>query len=121
MVGREIGRNRQTDGGYRPHAAQQRATARRARPKIRRITADPGLHAVIQDGLDQRQSPQQIARILRREHPDRPEWHVTHETIYQALYVQPRGELRRQVAGWLRTGRRNSQTHVGRGRPARSP
>src|SRR5690242_8609852 len=43
--------------------------------------------------------------MLRREHPDRPEWHVVHETIYQALYVQGRGELRRELARCLRTGR----------------
>jgi len=50
-------------------------------------------------------SPEQIARRLRRDHPDRPELHVTHETIYQALYVQGRGQLRRELSGALRTGR----------------
>jgi IS30 family transposase len=104
-VSREIGRNRQPDGAYRPHAAHRLAVARRARPKTGKIAADPVLRAWVQDGLDSRHSPQQIARRLRRDHPDRPEWHVTHETIYQALYVQAKGGLRREVATWLRTGR----------------
>ena len=104
-VSRENRRNRQPGGGYRPHAAHKLAAVRRARAKTGKLVADPGLRAVVQDGLEQRWSPQQIARRLRREHPDRPEWHVTHETIYQALYLQARGGLRREVASWLRTGR----------------
>jgi IS30 family transposase len=110
-ISRETRRNQQPDGGYRPHAAHALAAARRPRPKIGKIAADPALRARVQDGLDQRWSPQQIARRLRREHPQRPEWHVTHETIYQALYVQARGGLRREVAGWLRTGRAQRRPH----------
>ncbi len=55
--------------------------------------------------LDDRCSPEQIRHRLRHDHPDRPELHVSHETIYQALYVQGRGELRRELARALRTGR----------------
>jgi len=42
-----------------------------------------------------RWSPQQNSRVLRRDHPDRPELQVSHETIYRSLFVQGRGELRR--------------------------
>ncbi len=66
---------------------------------------NPVLRQAIQKGLDLRWSPEQIVRRLRRDLPDRPEMHVTHETIYQALYVQGRGELRRELASALRTGR----------------
>ena len=52
-----------------------------------------------------RWSPEQICQALRDEFPDRPEMHVSHETIYQAIYVQGRGELRRELARCLRTGR----------------
>nr|BFD88554.1 hypothetical protein StreXyl84_79550 [Streptomyces sp. Xyl84] len=56
--------------------------------------------------LDIRWSPEQICQALRAQFPDRPEMHVAHETIYQALYVQGRGELRRELAKALRTGRK---------------
>ena len=111
-ISREIDRNQHPDGSYRPHAAAQRAAARRARPKTGKIAADPVLRTLVQDGLEQRHGPQQIARGLRRDHPDRPEWHVAHETIYQALYVQAKGGLRREVASWLRTGRAMRRPHV---------
>jgi IS30 family transposase len=50
-------------------------------------------------------SPQQIAQRLREEFPDRPEMRVSHETIYQSLFVQGRGELRRELTRCLRSGR----------------
>ena len=50
-------------------------------------------------------SPQQIAGTLRKVFPDQTERHVSHETIYTAIYVQPRGELRRQLISCLRQGR----------------
>jgi IS30 family transposase len=55
--------------------------------------------------LTDRFSPEQIAGRLRLEHPDDPEMQVSHETIYQALYVQGRGSLRTELAAALRTGR----------------
>lgn len=105
-ISREICRNRHPGSGvYRPHAAQTRAEARRPRPKIGKIAANPELCAFIQDLLTRRWSPEQICQSLRRWFPHRPEMHVVHETIYQALYVQGRGELRRELTRALRTGR----------------
>jgi IS30 family transposase len=104
-ISREIRRNRQPGRRYRPHTAQVMARKRRPRPKIGKIAAHPQLQQLVQAGLDQRWSPEQIVRRLRRDHPNRPELHVTHETIYQALYVQGRGGLRRELAKALRTGR----------------
>ena len=105
-VSREIQRNRQPEGGaYRPFDAHRRAVLRRARPKTGKIAANPHLRTLIQQMLTRRFSPEQISHRLRREHPDTPELHVSHETIYQALYVQARGELRREIAKALRTGR----------------
>jgi IS30 family transposase len=105
-ISRELRRNAEPGSGeYRPHAAQARAEARRARPKPGKIASCPELAALIQGMLARRCSPEQISRRLRRDHPGRPELHVTHETIYQALYVQGRGELRRELARALRTGR----------------
>jgi IS30 family transposase len=105
-ISRELRRNAHpVSGDYRPHAAQARAQARRPRPKTGKIAANPALRQAIQDGLDLRWSPEQIVARLHRDFPDRPELHVVHETIYQALYVQGRGELRRELASALRTGR----------------
>ena len=103
-ISREIRRNQQPDG-YHPHAAHLRAQHRRARPKTSKIAANPQLHHHIQDGLNHKWSPEQIIQRLRRNHPDQPEFHVCHETIYQALYVQGRGAFRRELTTALRTGR----------------
>jgi IS30 family transposase len=108
-VSREIRRNRSVDTRgrwhYRPYAAQARADARRPRPKPGKIGRNTELRDFIQDGLDRKWSPEQICESLRRTFPDQPEMHVVHETIYQALYVQGRGELRRELARALRSGR----------------
>jgi IS30 family transposase len=108
-ISREIRRNRSHVRGdrwaYRPHAAQARADARRPRPKPGKIGRNPGLRDYIQQHLGRRWSPEQIVHQLRRDFPGRPEMHVSHETIYQALYMQGRGELRRELTKALRTGR----------------
>ncbi len=105
-ISRELRRNAHPRSGeYRPWAAQRRAVVRRARPKIGKIAANGQLRAAVAEGLGKRWSPEQICRRLRHQFPDRPEMHVSHETIYQALYVQGRGELRRELARCLRTGR----------------
>ncbi|GAA3848845.1 IS30 family transposase [Streptomyces phyllanthi] len=111
-ISREIRRNRHpTNGQYRPHAAQARAMARRPRPKPGKIGQNPELRDFIQDHLTLRWSPEQICHALRRRFADRPEMHVTHETVYQALYVQGRGELRRELTRALRTGRAMRRPH----------
>ncbi|OLZ52548.1 IS30 family transposase [Amycolatopsis coloradensis] len=105
-VSRELDRNADpASGEYRPYSAQARAEARRPRPKPGKIATNPELRDRIQDMLDDRCSPEQASKRLRRDHPDQPELHVAHETIYQALYVQGRGELRRELKAALRTGR----------------
>ncbi|WP_327337264.1 IS30 family transposase (plasmid) [Streptomyces sp. NBC_01324] len=96
---------------YRPYAAQSRADARRPRPKPGKIGQSPELRDFVQDHLTRRWSPEQICHALRRQFPDRPEMHVTHETVYQALYVQGRGELRRELTKALRTGRARRRPH----------
>lgn len=108
-ISREIRRNgtlwRGRDWTYRPHAAQRRAEERRPCPKPGKIGEAPELRDFIQRHLERRWSPEQICQALRARFPDRPEMHVVHETIYQALYVQGRGGLRRELTRALRTGR----------------
>ncbi|MFE6496552.1 IS30 family transposase [Streptomyces sp. NPDC057748] len=105
-ISREVRRNRHPGNGqYRPYAAQARAESRLPRPKPSKIAQNAELREFVQEHLDKRWSPEQICQALRRHFPDRPELHVVHETIYQALYVQGRGELRRDLAKALRSGR----------------
>jgi transposase, IS30 family len=103
-IGREIGRC-QSRGHYRPWTAQRKADRLARRPKPTRLVDHPGLLAAVEAGLGQRWSPQQIARWLVREYPDDAGMRVSHETIYQSLYVQSRGELRRELTAQLRTRR----------------
>jgi len=97
-------RDKVVAGTYHPHRAEQRARIRRARPKHRKLALQPELHGWVQDRLGQRWSPEQISRSLPSLFPDRPEMRVATETLYQALYVQGRGELRRELTRALRTG-----------------
>jgi IS30 family transposase len=111
-ISREIRRNgHPVNGQYRPHAAQARADARRPRPKPTKIGQNAELRDFIQDRLNKKWSPEQICHALRRHYPQRPEMHVVHETVYQALYVQGRGDLRRELAKALRTGRTRRKPH----------
>jgi IS30 family transposase len=90
---------------YRAGLAQAKAEARARRPHPRKLTGNPELAVRVQDELSAGWSPQQIAAVLRRDFPDQPEMHVSHETIYHELYVQGRGQLRRELTRCLRTGR----------------
>jgi IS30 family transposase len=85
--------------------AQSKAEDRARRVKPGRLASNPELRGQVQTRLAARLSPEQIAATLRADFPDRPEMWVSHETIYQALYVQGRGELRRELTRCLRTGR----------------
>jgi transposase, IS30 family len=104
-VSRELRRNCGYRGGYRAVAAQGKAELRAARPKTARLAGDARLRDWVQGKLELAWSPEQISVMLAREFPDDPEMRVSHETIYQSLYVQGRGALRRELAACLRTGR----------------
>jgi transposase, IS30 family len=93
------------DWTYSPHLAQQRADRRAARPKVAKLAESRRLHDEVQERLEAHHSPEQIANRLRVDFPDDPEMWVSHETIYQSLYVQGRGALRRDLHKCLRTGR----------------
>jgi IS30 family transposase len=103
-VGREITRNAPR-GNYRARAAEAQAQHRARRPKPAKLAGDGRLRGYVQARLLAGWSPVQISRRLRAEFPDDREMRVCHETIYQSLYVQGRGALRRELASCLRTGR----------------
>jgi transposase, IS30 family len=90
---------------YRPSLAQQRADFMAARPKSAKLARNHKLRALVQFKLEEKLSPEQVAVELHREFPANPEMWVSHETIYQSIYVQGRGALRRELALCLRTGR----------------
>ena len=104
-VRRELARNSSGAGSYRAMAAQFRAEQRARRPKAAKLAGDGELRGYVQGKLRERWSPEQVSRRLAAEFPDRPEMRVSHETIYQSLYVQARGALRRELTASLRTGR----------------
>jgi len=102
-VSREVG-----DNGGRDHyvawKAHQRAHQRVRRPKVPKL-ACPRLAGLVSEWLQEWWSPQEISRRLRLEFPEDPMMQLSHETIYQALFVQGRGELRRELHRCLRSGR----------------
>ena len=91
--------------GYGPVAAHRRAGEQARRPKPTKLATNLVLCARVIADLEALRSPEQIAQRLRAEHPDDASMWVSHETIYKSLYVQGRGELRRELAACLRTGR----------------
>ena len=104
-ISRELRRNAEPGGGYRPSSAHAAAWVRASRPKPAKLASNVVLRAKVERDLEKKYSPEQIAGRLRVEFPDDPEMWVSHETIYQSLYVQSRGALRRELAKCLRTGR----------------
>jgi transposase, IS30 family len=115
QIGRELGRATSTisrevagNGGrdhYRPMRAHEVACRRARRPKPTKLASHPQLCARVIADLEAWWSPEQIACRLRAEFGNDAHMQVSHETIYKSLYVQGRGELRRELAACLRTGR----------------
>lgn len=104
-IGREI-RKRGGREAYRAFQAHAEADEAARRPKPWWTETRPWLWEEVQTLLRTKKwSPEQIARRLRRDHPDEPEWWVSHEAIYQAVFVQAKGALRKELAACLRTGR----------------
>jgi IS30 family transposase len=109
-----IGREIRAGGGrgrYRLLRAQNAAEQRARRPRACWTEARPEVWVEVQRLLRLRNSPEQISMQMRLDHPGDPLWSVSHESIYQAIYVQTRGELR------LRTqrDRRRPQSRAAKG------
>jgi IS30 family transposase len=115
-IARRIGHHRSTvwreiaaNGGrdrYRVFRAEERAARAARRPKRPWTEQRQWLWEQVQARLRTKKwSPEQIACWLRKEHPDQPQWWVSPEAIYQAIFVQAKGELRKELAACLRSGR----------------
>ena len=126
-IGDLIGRHRSTvyrevtaNGGrehYRAHRAQHGADDRACRARAPWTVTRGWLWEEVQALLAQEWSPEQIAQRLRHDHPEEPQWWVSHESIYQAIFVQGKGELRKELAACLRSGRaqRRPRSRAGKG------
>mgnify|MGYP001023439246 CR=1 FL=1 len=119
-ITRELARGRDAHGTYLPWLAQNRLEQAMRRPKARKVDADPVLAAEVATRLGKKHSPEQIAARLRIDFPDDESMRLSHESIYQALYVQARGLLNVQVKDALRTGRARRRPQ-GRTRKSRNP
>ncbi len=91
--------------GYRAVAADEAAWRRALRPKQPKLVGSELLRWLVEAALERKWSPEQIAGWLRRSFPDRSELWVSAETIYQSLYVQARGALRKELTAHLRRPR----------------
>lgn len=111
-ISREVNANGGRQG-YRPVEAHRRAELRARRPKATKLSGNRRLRERVIGDLERLWSPEQIAQRLREAFPADPEMWVSHETIYLSLFVQARGELRRELTACLRTGR-TARRHRGR-------
>jgi IS30 family transposase len=104
-IGREIAANGGR-GAYRAYRAHHRADEAARRPKVPWTVARPEVWAEVQALLrTKRWAPGPIAAQLRSDHPDEPSWWVSPEAIYQAIFVQAKGALRKELAACLPSGR----------------
>jgi IS30 family transposase len=109
-----VSREVKSNGGrriYRPTKAQERAARKARRPKPTKLQTNMVLRDRVIADLEQLWSPVQISKRLRLEFEDDPTMSISHETIYKSLYVQGRGELRKELARCLRTGRKTRKQH----------
>lgn len=115
-VSRELARNRvRRDGTYSALAADGYAQLHGKRPKPRKLACNDRLAAAVAAGLDKRWSPREISERLVMEFGDDPSMRISHEAIYQSLFMLGRGGLRKELVQALRSGRalRRPRTRVG--------
>lgn len=104
-ISREVTAHCDGRGDYSAKRAHAIAFQDARRPQVAKIDANPILRARVLHDLGKKYSPEEIAGRLRREFPQAPTMSVHHETIYRWLYLQGRGELKREITAALRTGR----------------
>ncbi|MFC6152957.1 IS30 family transposase [Nocardioides yefusunii] len=104
-ISRELRRNTVSSRGYLPHTAHRLSVKRRSRPREAKLLVNARLRVYVQAKLRKKWSPQQISNRLVKDFPTDPEMRVSTETIYQAIYVHARGELKRELGRQLRRGR----------------
>jgi transposase, IS30 family len=102
-ISREVVRNQLATRKYSAVSAQYKAQQRaRCHARPRKLVASARLWRTVRWLLARRWSPEQIAQTLNQRYPDDPAMQVSHESIYTYLYVLPRGELKKELIGYLR-------------------
>ncbi len=109
-ISRELARGK-TGRGYRASVAQAKIDRGRSAARSAKLATNLRLRRAVQERLEQDLSPEQIAGRLKLDFPDDAEMRVSPETIYQSLYVQARGGLKRELTTHLRTGRSMRKPH----------
>ena len=114
-ISREVARN-SGRSGYRAFSAGRRAAASASsrRDGKRRLTAEDHLRAYVLARLQKRWSPEEIVKRLREEYPADMAMRISHEAIYQYIYVLPRGSLKQTLIKALRQERRYRRKKGGR-------
>lgn len=113
-LSRELRRHVVDDQPYDAEAAGISACSARirCRPKCK-LVEGTDLYAIVLDMLRNRWSPQQISGTLKAMFPDQPDYQVSHETVYKAIYAQPHGELRKELIACLRQGKTKRRPRAG--------
>ena len=108
-VTNEIWRNTKYSSCYRAEKADKSAKerSRKGRPKI--IDTNQDLREYIYEKLRIEWSPEEIAKRLKLEYPERKDMRISHESIYQYLYCLPKGELKKELMKGLRQERKARQ------------
>ncbi len=119
-ISREVSRN----GGRKKYRAHDAAAAayfncklKRTVPKIEQV---PALKEYILEKLRLQWSPQQISKRLREEYPYEQAMQISHESIYTYIYILPRGELKKELIGYLRQKRKLRENRRGKAAEGRS-
>jgi len=110
-VSREVNRNGGRDD-YRAARADRSTCERARRPKSSKLDQQPALRAFVENGLEANWSPEQICGRLSEEFPDDDSMRLVHETIYQALFVQGRTGLNKELVAHLRSKRKRRRPHT---------
>ena len=97
-ISREVNKHRSPiTGDYQTYHADQQVAQARKRPKPAKINRSALLFELVEDGLKKHWSPEQFSGWLKKNYPDNPAVNMCAETIYQAIYVHARGQLKLEV------------------------
>ena len=113
-ISRELKRHQGSDHTYNAHhAALVAQVARHRSGRQRKLAEGSELHEIVLDMLRSRWSPQQISGTLKDMFPNDPNYQVSHETVYKAIYAQPHGELRKELITCLPQGKTQRRPRAG--------